>query len=579
MREPMREITNPEVETLVVQSSSQVGKTELCLNTTGFFVHQDPAPILLIEPTLDIAEAYSKDRLAPMVRDTPVLSELIKESRSRDSGNTILHKQFPGGHITLAGSNSPSGLASRPIRILICDEIDRYAASAGAEGNPIALASKRTTTFWNRKKIFVSSPTIKDLSAIEACFLASDRRYYQVPCWACKHKQKLEWGQVHWENRDPRTALYVCRPCGAGWNDAQRVEAVMNGEWIAEAEFKGIAGFHLWEGYNPWVKLSEIVANFLSAHEKTEQGDNEAMKAFVNTTLGQTWEEKAETVAADPLMSRRENYAPDALPYRTLYLTAGVDVQDDRIEIEIVGWRAEKRNETEESWGVEVIVLHGDPAKPEIWEELDEITLREWRTEDGRLLRLGAVGIDTGGHHADQVYKFCPPRRGRRIFAVKGMAGIRPMWPLRSGGSKRYKGHKVWIVGVDTAKDAVYSRLRIADAGPGYCHFPISYDHEFFKQLTSEKVKTRFVKGHPVREWHKPPGVRNEALDRRVYALAVLYSRGVPWERLAAAAPTERPPETTPSTSSPASSASPIAPPARAAESRKPVRNVRFRMR
>ena len=198
MREPMREITNPEVETLVVQSSSQVGKTELCLNATGFFVHQDPAPILLIEPTLDIAEAYSKDRLAPMVRDTPVLSELIKESRARDSGNTILHKQFPGGHITLAGSNSPSGLASRPIRILICDEIDRYAASAGAEGNPIALASKRTTTFWNRKKIFVSSPTIKDLSAIEACFLASDRRYYQVPCWACKHKQKLEWGQVHW---------------------------------------------------------------------------------------------------------------------------------------------------------------------------------------------------------------------------------------------------------------------------------------------------------------------------------------------------------------------------------------------
>jgi phage terminase large subunit GpA-like protein len=251
MREPMREITNPEVETVVIQSSSQVGKTELCLNVTGFFVHQDPAPILLIEPTLDIAEAYSKDRLAPMIRETPVLSDLIKESRSRDSGNTILHKQFPGGHITLAGSNSPSGLASRPIRILICDEIDRYAPSAGAEGNPVVLASKRTTTFWNRKKLFVSSPTIKDLSAIEACFLASDQRYYRVPCWACKKKAKLEWSHVHWENRDPRTALYVCRNCGAGWEDAQRVEAVMNGEWIAEAEFKGVAGFQLWEAYNP----------------------------------------------------------------------------------------------------------------------------------------------------------------------------------------------------------------------------------------------------------------------------------------------------------------------------------------
>jgi phage terminase large subunit GpA-like protein len=436
----MRELTNPDVETEVVQSSSQVGKTELCLNATGFFVHQDPAPILLIEPTLDIAEAYSKDRLAPMVRDTPVLFELIKESRSRDSGNTILHKSFPGGHITLAGSNSPSGLASRPIRILICDEIDRYAASAGAEGNPVSLASKRTTTFWNRKKLFVSSPTIKGLSAIEASFLASDRRHYHVPCWACYKKQKLDWSQVRFENRDPRTALYVCAHCGAGWNDAQRWKAIMDGEWIPEAKFKGIAGFHLWEAYNPWVKLSEIVANFLAAHEKAEQGDHEAMKAFVNTTLGQTWEEKAETIAPDPLMNRRENYAADALPYRVLYLTAGVDVQDDRIEIEIVGWRAERRNEPEESWGVEVIILHGDPAKPEIWNDLDEITLREWTTEDGRRLRLGAIGIDTGGHHADAVYKFCTPRRGRRIYAIKGMAGIRPSGRRNPAGARNTKG-------------------------------------------------------------------------------------------------------------------------------------------
>jgi phage terminase large subunit GpA-like protein len=513
--------------------------TELCLNVTGYYVHQDPSPILVIEPTLDIAEAYSKDRLAPMVRDTPVLSQLIQEARSRDTGNTILHKRFPGGHVTLAGSNSPSGLASRPIRILICDEIDRYAPSAGAEGNPISLASKRTTTFWNRKKLFVSSPTIKGISAIEASFLASDRRYFHVPCWACKQKQKLEWAQVKFENRDPKTALYACSHCGAGWNDAERAESVMEGEWIAEAEFNGTAGFHLWEAYNPWVRLSEIVESFLAAHLKQEQGDNEPMKAFVNTTLGQTWEEKAETVSADPLLSRREQYAADCLPYRILYLTAGVDVQDDRLETEIIGWRAEKRNQPEESWGVEVIILHGDPAKPDIWEQLDEVLRRDWTTEDGRRLRLQAVAIDTGGHHADEVYKFCTPRRGRQIYAIKGMAGSRPMWPPKSGGSKKYKGHKVWILGVDTAKDAIYSRLRIADEGPGYCHFPLSYDHEFFKQLTSEKVQARFVKGHPIREWHKPPGVRNEALDRRAYALSVLYARSIPWEILVRSAPTE----------------------------------------
>jgi phage terminase large subunit GpA-like protein len=437
--------------------------------------------------------------------------------------------------------------------------------------NPVSLARKRTTTFWNKKILYVSSPTIKDLSNIDAAFLASDRRHFQVPCWACKKKQKLEWAQVEWENRDFRTALYVCRHCGAGWDDVQRYEAVLDGEWIAEAEFKGIAGFHLWEAYNPWVKLSDIVANFLSAYEKQKQGDNEPMKAFVNTTLGQTWEEKAETVAPDPLLARRENYGVNALPYRILYLTAGVDVQGDRIEIEIVGWRAERRNETEESWGVEVITLHGDPAKPEMWHELDEITLREWTTEDGRKLKLGAVGIDSGGHHTDRVYKFCSKRLGRRIFALKGMAGVRPMFPPRAGGSKKYRGHKVWIVGVDTAKDAVYARLRIAEPGPGYCHFPMSYDHQFFKQLTSEKVQIRFSRGHPICEWHNPRGVCNEALDRRAYALAVLYARTVPWEILARSAPSEPKPKEEQTAAAPTTVAKPPQRPA--------GRRVRFRIR
>jgi len=537
MREPMDEITNPETEDVVLMASSQVGKTELCLNATGYFVHQDPAPMLLIEPTLDIAEAYSKDRLAPMIRDTPELANLIADVKTRDSGNTILHKRFPGGHVTLAGSNSPSGLASRPIRIVLFDEVDRYAASAGSEGSPIAIANKRSTTFWNRKKIYASTPTIKDLSNIEAMFNASDRRRYHVPCWACKKFQILKWEQVKWEPGRPETALYVCEHCGAGWSDVQRHEAVIDGRWIAEAPFKGVAGFHIWEAYNPWVNLSEIAKSFLTAHERQEQGDLESMKAFVNTTLGQTWEEKAERVATDPLLDRRENYAADSLPYRVLYLTAGIDVQDDRIEIEIVGWRSERRNDPEESWGVEVIILYGDPAKPDIWNDVDEITKRVWTTEDGRQLRLAAVAIDSGGHHTAAVYKFCSPRTGRHVYAVKGMAGARPLWPPKVGKSKRHKGHKVWIVGVDVAKDAIYSRLRIGNPGPGYCHFPLSYTRDFFEQLTSERVVTRFVKGHPIREWHKPPGKRNEALDRRAYALSVLYARAVPWEILARTAP------------------------------------------
>jgi phage terminase large subunit GpA-like protein len=451
------------------------------------------------------------------------------------------HNSFPGGHITLAGSNSPSGLASRPIRIVIYDECDRYAASAGSEGSPIAIGNKRATTFWNRKKLYASSPTIKDMSNIEALYEASDKRRYHVPCWACGKEQVLDFEHIRWEPGKPETAMYVCQHCGAGWSDAQRYEAIMNGRWIAEAPFKGMAGFHIWEAYNPWVKLADIAKTFLPANERAKQGDKTALQAFFNTTLGQTWAEASEGVSTDPLLDRRENYAADALPWRVLYLTAGIDVQDDRVEAEVVGWRSDRRNDPEESWGVEVNVIYGDPAKPEIWTELDEYLQRSWTTEDGRQLRLGAVGVDSGGHHTDSVYKFCTRRIGRHVYAVKGMAGIRPMWPPKVGKSKKYKGHKVWIVGVDVAKDAIYSRLRIGNVGPGYCHFPLAYTRDYFEQLTSEQVKTRYVKGHPVREWHKPAGKRNEALDRRAYATAVLYSRLIPWEILARSAPTEPP--------------------------------------
>lgn len=549
MRDVYRRITNPDAETIVLMASSQVGKTELLLNAMAYYADQDPSPQLLLEPTIEIAEAYSKDRLAPMVRDTPRLHRILPTHKTRDGDNTILHKKYPGGHLTLAGSNSPAGLASRPIRIVHCDEVDRYAVSAGTEGDPIALVTKRTTTFWNRKIILVSSPGIKSLSRIEPAYLASDQNHYYIPCHHCGHKQILDWAQVKWSKtpageHDPSTAVYVCEKCGAAWTDAQRADAVMAGEWQPSAPFTGVAGYHIWSAYNPWVKLSAIVREFLAANTKSKQGDNEALKVWTNTTLGKSWTETAETLAADPLLQRRENYSADSLPYRILYLTAGVDVQNDRIEVEIVGWRSENRRDPEESWGVEVLMLYGDPAQPTVWAELDEQLQRTWTTEDGRPLRLGAVGIDSG-NWTDMVYKFCSRRFGRHIYAVKGRQGALPIWPTLASKSKKHTGNKVWIVGVDTAKDTIYSRLRIQPqddthpAGPGYCHFPTAYTADYFKQLTSEEVRTRFVKGRPVREWHKPAGVRNEALDRRAYAHAVLLSRPVPWELLAKAAPTE----------------------------------------
>lgn len=536
----MDTVNHPEVDTVVIMSSSQVGKTETCLNIIGYFIHQDPCPILFMEPTLEIAEAYSKDRLIPMIRDTPILSEIFPVARSKDGTQTLLHKKFPGGHVTLIGSNSAAGVSSRPIRVFIADEVDRYPPSAGTEGNPLSLGDKRTTTFWNRKKIRVSSPTVKGASEIEREFEASDKRYYHVPCPQCGKFQKLEWEYVRWEQDRPETAVYICCHCGAAWNDAMRWEAVMQGRWIAEAPFKGIAGFHIWEAYSPWSKLSEMANAFLKAKHAADQGDNEPLKAFVNTVLGKTWEERGEAPTQEPLLARRENYSADSLPYRILYLTAGVDVQDNRLEIEIVGWRAEKRGDPIESWGLDDFALYGDPSKGEVWEELDQVLLREYMSEDGRRLRIAATAIDSGGHHTDAVYRFCNKRYGRHVYAIKGADGARPIWPRRAGKSKKYAS-LVWLVGVDTAKDAIYSSLRVTEPGPGYAHFPIAYRQEYFKQLTSEQIRTRYVKGHPVRYWFLPAGQRNEALDRRVYALAAIHARPVPWEILARSAPTEPP--------------------------------------
>ena len=305
--------------------------------------------------------------------------------------------------------------------------------------------------------------------------------------------------------------------------------------------FEGTVGFHLNEMYNPWVKLGEVASRFVEASHKAERGDNESLRAFINASLARTWKEEAETANPEPLLARRENYSSDALPWRILYLTAGIDVQDDRFEIEVVGWCQDSRRDPEESWGVFDHVIYGDLAQGEVWLELDEWLKQPLITEDARPLRLGAICVDSGGHHTQEVYRFCSSRIGRHIYAIKEMDGARPIWPRRAGKSRKYTGSTVWTIGVDTAKDAIYSKLKVDKPGPGYCHFPISYPQEYYDQLTSEEVRTRFHRGHPLRYWFKPARVRNEALDRRVYALAALHSRAVPWDVLIRSAPTEPP--------------------------------------
>lgn len=552
LREMMDAICADNVSTVVIQSSAQVGKTELLLNVIGYHIQHDPAPILFILPSLEMAESVSKDRLAPMIRDTPALRERFSDPKSRDSGNTLLHRKFPGGQITLAGSNSPTSLASRPIRIVLCDEVDRYPASAGTEGDPVNLAIKRTATFFNRRIVLTSTPTIKGISRIERAYLDSDQRRYVVPCPHCEHRHILKWEHVKWTDSDPSTAIMVCPECGGVIEERHKGAMLARGEWIADRPCKGIAGFHLNELYSPWRRWSDVVADFLSA-----KGSPETLKTWVNTSLGETWEETSEKYDPESLMTRRENYTPSALPSGILYLTAGVDIQDNRIEAEVIGWRQDGRDVPPESWGVEYRVLMGDPAQTSVWDDLDHFLLDTWTTEDGRALRVGAVCVDSGGHHTAQVYAYCAARRGRHVHAIKGLNGPRPIWNPRAGKSRKYAA-VVWHVGVDSAKDAWYSRLRTTEPGPGYCHFPIAYDSTFFDGLTAEQVRTRYSKGKPIREWFLPSGRRNEPIDIRAYGLAALLARPVKWDQLARAAGTPRPnapaPKAAPKPQAPANS-------------------------
>ena len=523
----MDALLEPGVYQVVIMSSAQVGKTTILKAIIGYHIDQDPAPILCVNPTEAMAEAFSKDRLSPMIRDMPALAARVADPKTRDTGNTILHKRFPGGHITMIGANAPASLASRPIRILLCDEVDRYPASAGTEGDPVNLAIRRTATFHNRRLLMTSTPTIKGCSRIEMEFLKSDQRRYVVPCPHCRQFHPLEWANVRWPENEPEQATMSCPHCLGVIEERHKFSMLERGQWRAESPCKGIAGFHINELYSPWRRWSEVAIDFLAAKKSPE-----TLKTWINTSLGQSWEEAGEKYDPDALLSRRENYSAVALPARILYLTGGVDVQDDRLEAEVIGWRKEGDDSPPESWGVEYFVLNGDPGRLDVWSQLDAVLQKAWGTEDGRLLRISAACIDSGGHHTAQVYAFCEARRGRRVHAVKGMPGTRPIWNPKAGKSQKYNA-QVWHVGTDSAKEAWYARLRISDMRPGYCHFPANYPESFFLQLTAEQVRTRYSRGHPVREWVLPSGKRNEALDVRVYGLAALLAYPVPWELLA----------------------------------------------
>jgi phage terminase large subunit GpA-like protein len=565
----MDAVNDPTVETLVVQSSAQIGKTEILQNIIAYYIDQDPGPMLLVQPTLEMAQAWSKDRLAPMLRDCPQLQGKVHDWKARDSAQTILHKTFPMGHLTMAGANSSASLASRPIRILLADEIDRFPVSAGSEGDPVNLASKRTTTFWNRKRILVSTPTIKGLSRIESAYEQSDRRTYHVPCPHCGHPQVLSWAQLKWEKDQPQTVRYECESCHTFLDEADKLGMIRDGQWVASAPFAGTAGFWISELYSPWVSWRHMVANFLAV-----KGNIEQFKVFVNTSWGETWEDKGDQIEHVGLMAQREDYrAP--VPAEVLVLTAAVDVQDDRLEAEVIGWGPK-----EESWAIDYRRFIGSPGQPAVWNDLDDWLSMAWEHESGVGMKAQCVAIDMGGHHGKETLEFVRTRHSRRVVAVKG--SNQPGSPLVRKSTTRLA---LYIVGTDTAKDTIFSRLALKEPGPGYCHFPRldAYDDEYFRQLTAEERRHRKrgnqIVGHCYVK--KKGAKRNEVLDLRVYNMAALSILNPNFQKIAQrrAAPSAQPATPTPPVSPDAPPPSPLLPPRPPRPKRTPSSNFVSRWR
>jgi phage terminase large subunit GpA-like protein len=529
---------------VVFMKGSQVGGSECGNNWIAYVIHQAPGPMMAVAPTVELAKRNSKQRLDPLIEESEVLRERVKERRSRDSGNTVLSKEFPGGVLILTGANSAVGLRSMPARYLFLDEVDGYPGDVEGEGDPILLAERRSATFQRRKILLVSTPKTKGLSRIEREYEQSDQRRYFVPCPHCGERQTLDLANLRWPDGRPREAEYACVHCGALIGERHKTWMLEHGEWrpTASGDLR-TAGFHLSSLYSPvgWFSWADAAEMYEQAKKTPE-----LMKGFVNTVLGLPFEDEAEAPEWQRLYERRETYRIGIVPDPGLFLTAGVDVQKDRIEVEVVAWGRGK-----ESWSVDYRVIEGDTARSDVWQKLDDVLARGWPHASGHTLPIRVMCVDAG-YATQDVYAWvrqhpraswgpagAAARQPRTAVAVKGRdrdtALLLSVSKADAGGKRR--GLRVWSVGTPVAKGEFYRWLKLewptdealeegASYPPGACHFP-QYGEEYFKQITAERLVTRIVKGFPRGSWEKEPGRRNEALDCRVYARAAAAIYGL----------------------------------------------------
>lgn len=513
-------LTDSETESVTIMSSSQVGKSEMLLNILGRYMHLDPCSILFVQPTVEDAKAFSKERVEPMIRDTKVLRELVKKANKKAEG-TVQGKMFPGGFVRFVGANSPSGLASRPIRITLLDEVDRFPQSAGEEGDPVQLAERRTTTFFNRKMLRVSTPTDDTTSKINKLFLQGSQEEWCLSCPHCGEYQPLKWENIHDDNG---IIKLECQSCGVlSIEEEWKKENQITGKWIAKFPTeKKNRSFHMNALASPWKTWKELYEEYLQVKD-----DEMRMRTFTNTVLGETFIlHLEEQLDYEALFERREDYGAE-LHDNIRFLTAGVDVQDNRLEVIVVGWGYEF-----ESYVVQYRDFPGNPGKEDVWVRLDEFLKKKFSYKNGKSIPIACTLIDSGGHHTGNVYKYVHGKAKRNIFAIKGQGGfgVNILNGFRKTTKKGVPSINLLSLGVNALKDLTYSRLTILE-GPGTCHFPMDSTKgcgmAFFEGLTAEvKVKTMTAKGEKI-EWQVLPGRRNEPLDLMNYATAGIELLGI----------------------------------------------------
>ena len=524
-REIMDAFTDPKIYEIDVMASAQVGKSEIQLNMIGEAVDEDPGPMMYVQPTKEMAEDYSKRRIAPMISACPTLREKFYAAKGKDSNNTISMKLFPGGSLAIIGANSPTDLASKPIRYLLCDEIDRFPDSAGTEGDPIALAERRTETFrHNRKIVKCSTPTIKGKSKIEKAFMKGTQEEWRTECPHCRSFSFIRFDDIRFDREEFRdedgkkdwivtNARWRCPVCQREIPEAEAKR--LPAKWFArnpKALANGIRSFRLSAFMSPWSDWRDIALSFLHAKD-----DPQLLQVFHNTMLGESWELRESNSEPQQLYGRREHYNAQ-VPTGVLVMTMGVDTQDNRLEYEIVGW-----DRDEQSWGIQRGIIPGRPDAPGVWEEIDNLLEQEWEMANGMTLRISATFVDSGGHFTSDVYRQCARREMRRVFAIKGEPGEGKAYVRLMKKEKDAPKGTRFMIAVDSGKEAILYGAGVEEPGARFMHFPVGddrgYDLEFFRGLLSEKQMLVRRRGQNVITWEKVHE-RNEPLDCRNYARA-----------------------------------------------------------